>query len=533
MTDAQATVSHTRRISTVWIVPIVALAMGLWMVIYTLQSQGPEVEIVFSTAEGIEEGKTKIKFRNVDVGLVESAGLGEDLESVLVIAQFEKDAAPLLREDTQFWVVRPRIGKGGVSGLSTLLSGGYIQIAPGTSDKRENEFVGLEEPPQTPAGTPGLRINLTSERAGSVSAGDPILYEGYRVGWVESEAINPGSRLMTYQVFIEAPYDEYINTASRFWDVSGVSLSAGADGIDVRLGSIETLLMGGIEVGRPEGVPPGNAVQPGATFKLYGSYADVTLRPYLHSVEFVAMFPQSVRGLKPGAPVEFRGLPFGRVERVMLEELMQGGPTGESGRPIPVLISLTPGRLELPDSEAGVEELRNTISQAIGRGLRATLATGNLLTGSLYVSIDSYPDAPKAEAGVMYEGRPTIPTIESGLGGIEHRITLLLDRLNELPLDETMTELNGTLASVNTMFATEEMQSMPAGLEAALGEVQTALASISGDSELQARLLPMVTELDRTLTSLRKVLETLDEQPNSLIFNRNYREDPRPPAGPQ
>ena len=133
MTDAHAEIKPKRGISTIWIVPVVAFALGIYMVIATLQNQGPEITIIFSTAEGLEAGKTKIKLRNVEIGLVESVGLGEDLESVVVTAQLEKETASLLRDDTEFWVVRPRIGKGGVSGLSTMLSGGYIQIAPGTS----------------------------------------------------------------------------------------------------------------------------------------------------------------------------------------------------------------------------------------------------------------------------------------------------------------------------------------------------------------------------------------------------------------
>ena len=428
-------------------------------------------------------------------------------------------------------MVRPRIGKGGISGLSTVLSGGYIQIAPGESSEKRTKFVGLEEPPVTPAGTPGLRINLTADRAGSVSVGDPILFEGYTVGWVETEEFDPETKGMRYEIFIEAPYDHYINTSTRFWDVSGISVTAGADGFEAQVGSLESLVVGGVEVGLPDGMVPGASVESGAEFRLYESRAAVNERPYKHTIEFVVEFAQSVRGLNPGAPVEFRGLPVGRVERIMLTEFTRGGLQGKE-RPIPVLISLTPGRLELPDSQAGVDNLKESIGIAVPRGLRATLATGNLLTGSLYVSVDNYPDAPKAELG-EFAGRPTIPSIESGLGGIEQRITVLLDRLNELPLDETVTELQGTLASINKIFASEAMQSMPASLDATLAELRTTVASFSGDSELQARLLPVVTELEQTLVSLRGVLDTIEEQPNALIFNRKFRDDPRPPAGSQ
>lgn len=530
MTDAPARISQKRSFSPVWIVPILAALIGVWMVVYTIQSQGPEIEIVFSTAEGIETGKTKIKFRDVEIGLVEDAGLGEDLESVVVHAQIHKEAADLLRKDTQFWVVRPRIGKGGISGLGTVLSGGYIQIAPGTSNERRLEFIGLEDPPVTPAGTPGVKLEIVADQAGGVGIGDPILYDGYAVGWIETETFDIETRGMRFSAFIEAPYDDLVTTSSRFWNVSGISASAGADGIDIQVGSLETLFVGGIEVGTPEGVSKGAPVENGMQFRLYPDLAAVNERPYEYSAEYVVAFPQSVRGLLPGAPVEYRGLPVGSVERIMIEELASLGQSDTSAHPIPVLLRLEPARLERPDSPEGVEQFRDALAAGVGRGLRATLTTGNLITGSLYVAVDFYEDAAPAEIG-EFAGRPTIPTIASGLGGLEQRVSALLAKVNDLPLEETVRELQQTLASLDRLLGSEGMQTLPDRLGATLEELQVTAASFSGESELQARLLPTVSELERTLSSLRQMLDTLDQQPNALIFNRAYREDPRPPAG--
>jgi paraquat-inducible protein B len=530
MTEAHATVDRKRSINPIWFVPIIALAIGVWMLIYTIQSQGPEITIVFSTAKGIEAGKTKIKLRNVDVGMVDSAVLGDDLDSVVVTASLEKAAKDLLREGTQFWVVRPRMGKGGVSGLSTLLSGGYIQLAPGQGARGVREFVGLEEPPVTPAGTPGITVMLTAEKAGSVNAGDPLLFKGYQVGRVESESFDIEKKLMTYRVFIEAPYDQLLTTTHRFWDVSGISVKAGADGIQADSVALETLLIGGVEVGRPIGIEPGALAEEGDVYKLYDNYESVNQRPYRHAIEYVVRFSQSVRGLRPGAPVEFRGLPLGQVERVMLSEMSRSIAVG--GQPIPVLLRLEPGRFVLSDSADGVETMKDTIEGSVKAGLRATLSTGNLLTGSLYVSMDFFPNADPEELG-SYAGRATIPTISSGLEGIQQKLTIFLDKLNNLPLEGTVAEANNTLASIDRLIAGEGMQSLPASLDETLHELRETLASMSADSELQARLLPTITELERTLGSLRQVLETLEEQPNALIFNRSHREDPRPPAGSQ
>ncbi len=542
MTDAHAAVSRKRGINPIWFVPIVALVLGIWMVIYTLQSEGPDITITFSTAEGIEQGKTKVKLRDVDIGLVETVELGEDLESVVITISLEKTAEPLLRENTQFWVVRPRIGKSGVTGLGTLLSGGYIQLAPGDGADGKRAYVGLEEPPVTPSSTPGVRLVLTADKAGSVSAGDPVLFKGYQVGRVETEIFDIERQLLTYEIFIDAPYDQKLTSRHRFWDVSGVSARAGADGIEIDSVALETLLIGGVEVGLPLGVEPGQPIETGSEFELYGSFADVNKRPYRYSLEYVVRFPQSVRGLQPGAPVEFRGLRIGEVERVMLTELARtipgasqpqsvpaGAPRGEG---IPVLIRIEPARLERPDSEAGLEEMRKILQFAVNNGMRATLATGNLLTGSLYVSMDLFSDVEPGKIG-EYAGRPMLPTAASGLDGIQQKLTVFLDKLNELPLEGTVQEAQNTLASLDRLVAGDGMQSLPASLDETLKELQQTLSSLSADSELQTRLLPTITELERTLTSLRLVLDTLDEQPNALIFNRKYKDDPRPPAGSQ
>jgi len=529
MTEAKATVSERRRISAIWLVPIVALALGIWMVIHTLRSQGPEITVVFSSGASLEADKTKIKFRDVEVGLVGSVRLADDLESVVVTARLDKAAAPLLREDTQFWVVRPRVGPEGVSGLGTLLSGGYIELAPGTGKEGRRHFEGLEDPPVTPAGAPGLKFRLVAEQSGSVGSGTPILYKGFRVGRIESAEFDVDSQKMRYGAFIAAPYDDLVTSTTRFWNASGITLSATADGIQVQTASLESVLIGGVTFGLPEEVEPGEPVQSGETFKLYQDYASVNERPYRQSVEYVVRFPQSVRGLRPGAPVEYRGIRIGRVERVLLTE-MTAARAYRKAQPIPVLIRLEPGRFTLPDTEEGAAEMERRIEEAIGLGLRATLSTGNLLTGSLYVNFDMYPDEPPAEMET-FAGRPTLPTIASGLEGIQVRLSALLDKLNELPLGEMLDRVDRLLADVDAIVASEGVQSLPASLEETLAQLRDTLDSVSTDSAMQERLLRTITEFDRTLQSLRSLLETLKEKPNALIFSSEPGEDPQPPAG--
>jgi paraquat-inducible protein B len=519
MAEARATVTRRRGISRIWLVPIVAVLLGAWMVVYTWRNQGPEISIVFPTAEGIEAGKTKIKALDVEVGLVESVVLGEDLESVVVTARIEHSAMALLREDTQFWVVRARIGTGGVSGLGTILSGGYIQLAPGSGPQGRRRFVGLDEPPATPAGTPGLNLLLVSERAGSVGTGDPILYKGFPVGRIESAELDVDTQRMRYRAFVKAPFDDLVSTTTRFWNTSGLSFSATADGIELSTGSLQTLLVGGVAFGLPDGVEAGDRVEDGALFDLYPDHDSIDERPYSHSVEYVVQFARSVRGLVAGAPVEYRGLRSGRVERILLEQLTSEGGEGQ-GRPIPVLIRLEPGRLDMEDSEEGVERLTRTVAAAVRNGLRASLATGNLLTGSLYVALDIYPEEKPGELG-QFAGRPSIPTISTGLEGIQMKVTALLDKLNALPLGDVTQSADDTLRSAEDTLKR---------LERTIEDLRVLLAS-EGVQNLPKSVETSLAELDRTLRSVQGLAGTLEDQPNALIFPRANERDPEPPAG--
>lgn len=528
MAEAKAEISERRRISSIWVIPIVALLLGVWMLVYSYRNQGPEIEIIFETAEGVEAGKTKVKVLDVDVGLVDRVRLSDDLQHVVMRAQLKKEALPLLRDDTEFWVVRARLGTSGISGIATLLSGGYIQLSPGTASESRRSFIGLEVPPVTPAGTPGLRFALIGGKAGSVSAGNPILHKGFQVGRIESATLDVKSGQMRYSAFIEAAFVDFVSSSSRFWNASGFSFDASADGIKFETGSLQTLLLGGVAFGLPEGVSAGDEVEQGASFQLYPDYASVNRRPYKVGIEYVVRFDQSVRGLKPGAPVEYRGIRLGRVERILLEEMTMS--PGDSGAPMSVLIRLEPGRLALPDNEESAERLRNSVIQSVAGGMRATLSTGSLLTGSKYVALDIYRREPDAEMG-SYAGRPTIPTLPSGLEGLETQVSELLDKINALPLERLARSATNAIDSADDLLSSEGLQRLPESLETTLAELRVVLAGVSANSELQDRLIRTLAEFDHTLQSFRQLLDTLDEQPNSIIFDRVHTDDPVPPAG--
>ena len=515
MPAAKPEITRGKIFTAIWIIPLVAVVLGIWMVAYTYLNEGPEIEITFNTAIGLEAGKTKVKFRNVDVGMVQTISLSSDMKHTIVVVKLERAAIPMLGKDTRFWVVRARIGGGSISGLDTLLSGAYIEVGPATSQSKQRNFVALEQPPLTPIGAPGLGLILLSERSASVGSGDPVLYNGFKVGRVESMTFDPDSKLIRYSVFIDAPYHKLVNSSVRFWDVSGIDLIADASGIELSTGSLESMLLGGVTFGAAPGLEPGRPVEDNTEYRLFSSYKAILESPFANRLYYVVEFNQSLRGLLAGAPVEFRGVKVGRVERILVKEMITTGLEERikaETHPLPVLIYVEPGRLDMPDTKASLDRLRNTIKASSENGMRATLSTGNLLTGAQIVNFDYFDDVPAAELG-EFEGYPTIPSVATGIGQLEHRISTLLDKLNRLPLEETVSSVNVALAELTRSLESLRGILDDADTRAVPGEMQASLKALRALLEADStRAVP--EELRASLTSLRSILE--DENMRNL-----------------
>jgi paraquat-inducible protein B len=537
MTDMKPTIETKKRLSVIWILPIVALVIGVWMVVHTKLSQGPVIIISFDTAEGVVAGKTKVKYLNVDMGQVEAVALNESKDGVLLHVQLDPEARELLKQDSEFWVVRARIGAGNVSGLGTLLGGAYIEFSPGVEDVLAHRFKGLETPPMTASGSPGLRLNLYSDQAGSVGAGDSVLYNGYKVGRVESMRFDGERQQVHYDVFIDAPYDQLVHSSVRFWNVSGVELNASANGIEVLTGSLDTVLFGGIAFGVPEGVQKGDALENGAEFQLYAKYSDIQEQPFTYHLDYVMEFKQSLRGLSVGAPVEYRGIPIGYVKDILFDEVMRGeGVSERQDRPIPVLISIEPGRVGLPDSAESVETMRASIVRNVAGGLRGSLETGSLITGSLFINIDYRPNEPDAEIEELL-GYQSIPTVHTGLDKIEEQVSSFLTKVNDLPLDETVMAVNGmmttmkdTLESMDLLVKDIRSEQVGAELTQTLEETQNMLRSFGPGSSAYQAIESSMRKLNETLYNVESLTRTLNDAPNALVMPTNYPTDPQPGA---
>jgi paraquat-inducible protein B len=538
--EAGVQVERSRRPSAVWLLPILAALVGAWLVWYAARNEGPTITIRFPTAEGIVAGETRLKARSVEVGIVESVTLDAERDGVVVHARMDPETRDLLREDTRFWVVRPRVGFGGVSGLGTLLSGGYLELAPGTGAPGARSFVGLDDPPVTGPGTPGVRVVLVSREAGSVHAGNPVLYHGYEIGRIESERFDPDRRVMRYEAFVEAPYDRLVGDRTRFWNASGVTLRASASGFELSAGSLETLARGGVALGHPEDDAPGAAVADGTEFTLHPDARSAEEDPYRRAVPYLVRFEQSVRGLEPGAAVELRGITVGRVRGVLLDAV-DGSAFGDAAQPIPVVLELEPARLRLPDDDSGETALRQVLTEAIGNGLFASLQTGNLITGQLYVALDFDPEGPVGRPGRAH-GFETLPVRSTGLAQLEKKLGQVLDQLAALPLEglatdasatlarsaETLAALERTLARIESTLASDSVQALPAELVDTLAALRGTLETLGPGSPVTRRLEGTLTRLDRSLEGVEALSRALEEQPSTLLRPVRRAPDPIP-----
>lgn len=545
-TAATPEIRQAQRWNIVWIVPILALLIGGWMVYRNFTSQGPLAHVRFDTADGIGAGKTEVRCRSVRVGVVKDVKLAEDLNSVVVLIELNPDSMNLLRTGTNFWVVRPRVSTTDVSGLGTLITGAYIELDPGPAGGEEvNHFNGLETPPATNRNIPGRRLTLVADEAGSLNAGSPIFYRGFEVGRIENRKLDLEGRRVTYDAFIQEKFSSLVKKNARFWNTSGIDISAGADGFKVRTPSFQAMLSGGATFGVREGIEPEAEADDGATFTLFANEDAANGSNFNPTMKFVLLFDQSVRGLVKSAPVEFRGIPIGRVANISLDYLQD-----PMDLRIPVLVEIDPALLRLRAAEGLSQPDGEFLRDEIKRGLRATLKIGSILTGALFVDLDYYPNPAPAQFAKVGDF-PSIPTISSGFAQLETKFTAILDKLQSLPFDETMRkfgsaadeaaitvaesraalkEIQEASASARRLMDSEEFSNLPKNMRNALAAVEKSVASVGPDGAIQGDLLRTLDELRSALRSMNAMATTIDEKPNSILFGRDSSGNPIPKA---
>ena len=544
MNDTQtpdATIKQIKTVSTIWFIPLIAVFIGCWMIYYQWSNAGSEITIHFSTAEGMEAGKTRIKSRNVDIGEVSQIELNKNGNGVIVTAKIKKSAEHFLVSDSMFWVVSPQISHAGISGLSTLISGVYIEIAPGKSENERYLFDALNSPPVTPAGTPGLHITLNSNDQFAYKKGDPIIYKGLTVGQFEDIYFNFEERIVYYNAFVKSPYHQLITSNTKFWDVSGLQLDLNSDGITVKTGNFETMLTNGVTFGIPKGMGIGEKIGERSYYDIYASYEEADDERYRRSIEFVVLVNDSIRGLSVGAPVEYKGIQIGKVISTNLIHSQPPEKLIEEDFKIPVLISLQPGRVGMPDNKKGEDLMRAQNMYWIEHGLKAVLRTGNILTGSLYVDLQHKKDQ-KIATIAKYGNYPIIPTNGDEFSQITAKAEQFIDNLNNIPLKnmsenantlmleitQTAQELQGVSQSLDKLLSQAEQTQVSAELSKALQGISTLTKDMSSGSKGYEELRTTLHTLNATMNELKPLLNQLKHKPNSLIFNSGETTEPTP-----
>ncbi|WP_175907919.1 MULTISPECIES: intermembrane transport protein PqiB [Burkholderia] len=507
------------RLSLVWLVPLIAALIGLSMVIHTWLSAGPEVTISLRTAQGLEAGKTPVKYKDVTIGTVQTVSLSDDGSHVIATVAFVRNARNLIHADTRFWVVRPRIGMGGVSGVDTLLSGAYIGMDKGHSAVAQRAFTGLEIPPTVINGTPGTSFALHAKDLGSLDIGSLVYYRHIQVGQVASYALDADGRGVDLQVFVDAPYDRFVTTDTRFWNASGVDLSLDANGLKLKTQSVATIVSGGIAFGTPDGSPRA-AAPPGTRFTLANNEQSAMAPPDGPSQAIQLRFGQPLRGLSVGAPVEFSGVDIGRVASLKLDY----DPATKRFLSI-VMIEVYPQRLgpvlgRLPKMEGTADQrAAQFLAGMVAHGLRAQARSGNLLTGQLYISLDFVANAPKVAFDA--NARPlTLPTVDGGFDRLQEQVASIVDKVDRLPLDSIAHHLDASLADMDSTLKQVNGQVLPAATKTLQRAGQTlngVQSMLSDDSPLQENLGQTLTELQRTARSLRALTDLLGRHPEALL----------------
>ncbi|MFH1029217.1 MAG: MlaD family protein [Pseudomonadota bacterium] len=545
--DIPAAISEPKRrfsIQLVWIIPIVAALIGLSLAVKSYMDRGETISIIFKTGEGMEAGKTKLKYKDVQIGEVKGLAIAKDRSHVVVTAELSKDARGLLVKDTRFWVVRARISGGSISGLGTLIGGSYIGVDAGTSTESQDEFIGLEAPPAVSLDVPGRQFVLHADDAGSLDTSSPIFFRRMQVGQVIATELDRDGKGVSIKVFIRAPFDQYVKSNSIFWHASGIDLTLNTSGVKVNTESMVSILLGGISFQTPQDRLEAPSAASNNVFTLYQT-RDEALK-HAETIEtYQLVFKETVRGLPVGAPVDLRGVTVGEVTKIDVAL-----DSGNSEISIPVEIQFYPERLRARYGNRSKQvkplDSRAFLNDLVAHGFRAELKSGSLLTGQLFIALDFFPKAPTAKID-WSKNPPRFPTVPGSMDQMQKQLMQIARKIEKIPFEElagdagkTIRSLDTTLKSAEKLLKNLDSAVIPEArsvlletrqsledVRKTLGEARKTLGGanrvLAADAPVQLDLRETLREVSRAAQSLRVLGDYLEQHPESLI--RGKRED--------
>ncbi|VWC83936.1 MULTISPECIES: intermembrane transport protein PqiB [Burkholderia] len=519
------------RAALVWIVPLAAAALCIAWGIASFGSRGPTITIAFASADGLAAGQSTLRLRNVDIGRVTRVRALRGQPGVTIDVRLDADAHALAVADTRFWIVRPRIGPGGLSGLDTVLSGSYIAAALGHSREPRTTFTGLDTPPVTEEG--GRHYTLRATSLGSVAIGSPVYHRRARVGQVTGYALDADGHGVLIDVFVAAPFDRTVDVDARWWQAGGLGLRLGAGGMQLDTPSLAALLGGALAFASPPGRAPGSTAPDGARFRVADDEIDAMRTPNAPAAPVVMRFDRSLRGLEIGAPVEFRGIELGNVTAVGTEYDAARGDVA-----MRVTMALYPDRLGQRyrdtlgngESEAGKALLRTLVA----RGLRGQLRVGNPIANRSYVALDMFPNAPPTSVDTHREPI-VLPTVPGTLDVLRVQMTDIAGTLSRLPLDRMGTDLNAALVNTDALFKQLDTELAPharAALGTARQSFTAAQAMLAQQGANTSNVRRTLTQFARTSSALRALADDLEQHPDGWMPNASRATEPADAAHP-
>lgn len=495
------------RFSFVWVVPVVAALVGVWIAVTNILNQGPKITITFKSAEGLEANKTTIRYNGVEVGEITGIHLADDYQTVIATAKMSPKTQGFLRKDTKFWVVKPQISGATISGLSTIISGAYLGMEIGTDPQSERNFTALTDQPVETDGITGRFFNLKTSELGSLSKGTPIYFRRLPAGQVASYELDPSGKFLNVKIFVKSPYDQFVTAGTRFWHASGVDVSLTANGMQMHTESLLSILVGGIAFETPATVSPAAPAEENAEFTLSVNRAEAFQPPPQYPVTFKLMFTESLRGLEVGAPVELEGIHIGEVTEIHA----QINPKTLTFT-APVTIEVDPARFNVDvmawPTNATAQEIairrRNGIEALVSQGLRAQLKTGSLISGSQYIALDFFPDA-KPVTLDWSQSPLQFPSVPGQLAAIEASLTSIIKKVDQMPIKDIGDDLHKTIVGAQGTLTNADQL------------LQNASRFVAPDSAFDAQLNVMMQQAGGAANALRVLLDYLERHPEALV----------------
>jgi paraquat-inducible protein B len=524
-------------------VPLITALIAAWLAWDTYSKRGPTITVSFDSAGGLTAGQSQLKFKDVTMGTVKAVAVSPDLTRVIVTIETTHEAAPLLTDKTIFWIVKPQLFAGNISGLDTLLSGSYVGMLPTTeAGKPTRAFVGQPDPPILTTAVPGTTFILETRRLRAISLGSPIFYRDLEVGTVLGWDLGHMARSVSIHAFVRAPFDQYIHDDSTFWNASGISIKLGASGVDVQLESVKALLMGGVAFeSRPGTSAPKS--EAGHRFPLYADREAARAAGFSYHILAVSNFAGSVAGLDVGADVTLHGLKVGEVTEV---GLVFDPKLGRIVAPVHYRIDA-----ERISGIAAIKGLPpgTVAAEMVRRGFRAVLQAPSLISPGKILAIEYVPDAPPAD--LERDGEVFIvPSSEGGgFDSMARSANELLSKINRIDFEAIGASIAGLTKGLDTTINGPEIKSIladtqdtmrkldagvgPAAaklpdiatqLQGALTQVNRLAASLNtgygGDSKFNRDAEILVRQLTETVRSVRALSDLLTRNPEALIKGR-------------